>query len=81
MEIFRFFSRVRQPDETVADFIAELRRLAEDCNFANTLERMLQDRIVCSINNQKKLLAEKKLTYRRAVELAQGIEAANKHHF
>ena len=41
------------------------------------------DRIVCSINDdaiQKKLLAEEKLTYKRAVELVQGIEAANKHH-
>jgi len=52
------------------------------CNFESTLERMLWDRIVCSINDdaiQKKLLAEEKLTYKCAVELAQGIEAANKH--
>ena len=77
-------SRVRQPGETVTDFVAELRRLAEDCNFDSTLERMLQDIIVCGINDdaiQKKLLAEEKLTCKRAVELAQGTEAANKHHF
>ena len=83
VQSFRFFSRVRQPGETVTDFVAELQRLAEDCNFDSTLERMLQDRIVCGINDdaiQKKLLAEEKLTYKRAVELAQGTEAANKHH-
>jgi len=83
VQSFRFFSRVRQPGETVADFVAELRRLAEDCNFDSALERMLRDRIVCGINDdaiQKKLLAEEKLTYKRAVELAQGTEAANKHH-
>ena len=66
-----------------ADFVAELRRLAEDCNFENALERMLRDRIVCGINDdaiQKKLLGEGKLTCKRAVELAHGTEAANKHH-
>ena len=83
VQSFRFFSRVRQPGETVTDFVAELRRLAEDCNFDSTLERMLQDIIVCGINDdaiQKKLLAEEKLTYKCAVELVQGTEAANKHH-
>ena len=83
VESFRFFSRVRQPGETVADFIAKLRRLAEDCNFESTLERMLQDRIVCRINDdaiQKKLLAEEKHTYKCAMELVQGTEATNKHH-
>jgi len=41
------------------------------------------DRIFCGINNdaiQKKLLAEEKLTYKHAVELVLGTEAANKHH-
>ena len=49
VQSFRFFSRVRQHGETVADFVAELRRLAEDCNFGTALERMLRDRIVCGI--------------------------------
>ena len=40
---------------------------------------MLRDRIVCGINDdtiQKRLLAEVKLTYAKALELAQGLETA-----
>jgi len=65
VQSFQFFYRVRQPGKTVADFVAELQRLAEDCNFESALERMLWDRIVCGNNDdaiQKKLLAKEKLT-------------------
>ncbi len=78
----RFHSRVRKPGETVATFVSELRSLAEFCNFNNTLDDMLRDRIVCGINNtkiQQRLLAEKTLTLAKAIELAQGMETAAKN--
>ena len=50
-EIFKFHSRSRKPGESVATFIAELRSLAEFCNFGDTLEPMLRDRIVCGIDD------------------------------
>ena len=70
----RFFSRVRQPGETVSASVAALRRLAKDCNFGDAMEQILQDKIVFSINDeviQKKLLDEPKLTYKRVLELAE----------
>ena len=79
---FKFHSRFRKQGESVATFVAELRSLAEFCNFKDTLEDMLRDRIVCGINNgaiQKRLLAESTLTYQKALELAQGLEAAAKN--
>ncbi|XP_003369139.1 conserved hypothetical protein [Trichinella spiralis] len=36
--------RKQQPGETVAEFIADLRRLAQGCNFVD-LETMLRDRL------------------------------------
>ena len=51
VERFRFNSRVRKPGESIAAFIVELRALAEFCNFGDTLEAMLRDRIVCGIND------------------------------
>ncbi|KRX44072.1 Transposon Tf2-9 polyprotein [Trichinella murrelli] len=39
-----FYQRKQQPGETVAEFIADLRRLAQDCNFLD-LETMLRDRL------------------------------------
>ena len=60
-------------------YVSELRSLARFCKFGSSLENMLRDRIVCGINDdtiQKRLLAEAKLTYVRALELAQGVETA-----
>ena len=79
VERFRFHSRSRRQGESVATFVAELRSLAEFCNFKDTLEVMLRDRIVCGINDdamQKRLLSEPRLDYAKAVETAMNMETA-----
>ena len=76
-----FNTRIRKPGESVATFVAELRSLAEQCNFGTSLDEMLHDRIVCGINNSKirqKLLSDKKLTLTSAIETAQAMESAAK---
>ena len=79
---FKFNSRVRQPGESVATFLAELRALAKFCNYGDMLDSMLWDRMVCGINDlqiQKRLLAESDLTLKKATDLALGMEAAVKN--
>ena len=76
---FKFNSRSRQPGENVSTYLSELRSIAEVCNFGLSLDDMLRDRIICGINNdqiQHHLLSESKLTLKRALELAQGLETA-----
>ena len=76
---FRFNSRFRRPDESVSTYVAELRALAEFCNFGDSLSLMIRDRLVCGINDentQRLLLAEKELTYDKALEIARSQEAA-----
>ena len=78
---FKFNSYIRKPGESVATFVAKLRALSEDCDFGDSLEVMIRDRLVFGINDkaiQKRLLAEPKLTYKRAVELAQELESADR---
>ena len=48
---FRFNSRFRRSSESVSTYIAELRALAEFCNFEDTLNIMIHDRLVCRIND------------------------------
>ena len=58
-----------------------LRNLSEHCNFGESLEDMLRDRLVCGINNhqiQKRLLAETVLNFQKAVELALAMESASR---
>ena len=60
-------------------YVSELRALAEYCNFGETLQDMLRDRLVCGINDdriQGRLLSEPKLKYDKAVELATTLETA-----
>ena len=71
---FKFNSRSRQPGESVGTFVAELRRLSEHCQYGDTLDDMLRDRLVCGIADsrlQRRLLAEPDLTFKKALELAQ----------
>ena len=61
--------------------MAELRRLADKCQFGRHLEEALRDRLVCGLRNvatQKLLLAQEDLTLTKAYETAMGMEMAAK---
>jgi hypothetical protein len=66
----------------VNQFVAELRKLAKDCGFGNSLNTMLCDRLVVGVRDsavQKKFLSETDdLSFARALEIAQAMEGANK---
>lgn len=79
---YKFDSRNREPNESVMEYVAELRRLAQDCNYGNTLQQRLRDRIVCGINEdriQRRLLSEADLTFEKALSIAVASETANKN--
>ncbi len=80
-ERFHFHKRDQAAGESVADFDAALRKLAIHCNFADALEDTLRDRFVCGLRSdamQRRLLSEKELSYRKAMEAAQAMEAAER---
>lgn len=77
---FKFNSRIRESDETVSTYVAALRNIAEQCSFTDVSE-MLCDHLVCGINHpgiQKRLLAEKDLSFTSALDIARALEAAEK---
>lgn len=51
VERFAFHKRGQRPEETVADFVVDLHWLSEHCEFGNTLQDMLGDRLVCGIRD------------------------------
>ena len=78
-ERFRFHRRNQHPDKSVAEFVAELRRLTRGCEFKDHLDEALRDRFVCGIQNeatQKRLLSEPNLDFNKAIEIAQTMEVA-----
>lgn len=75
-ERFRFHKREQAMGETVAVYIAELRRLAIHC------DKTLKDRFVCGLKQehiQKKLLAEPNLTIEIAIQTAVAMETASRY--
>ncbi len=83
MQRYRFNSRSMKEGESVADYVAaQLRKLAEFCNYGNSLDKMLRDRLVWGVKDpsiQKKLLSEPDLTLVRAMQIAQSTETAEKN--
>ena len=77
---FNFHTRACKSGANVSTYVSELRKLSEYCDFGDTLlEDMLRDRLVCGINDkrvQRRLLAEPRLTFAKALELAQAAETA-----
>ena len=80
-ERFRFHKRNQREGETVTQYIAEVRKLAEFCSFGTNLNDSLRDRFVCGLkaeNIQKRLLSEAALTLEKALEISQAMETAAK---
>ena len=79
-ERFDFYRRDQRAGESIMDFVADLRCLTVKCEFETFLDQALRDRFVCGLRSesiQKRLLSEdSKLTFTKAVEIAQGMESA-----
>ena len=79
-ERFKFHKRTQAVGESVIDFVAELRKLSKFCKFEAHLDQALRDQFVSGLRNgsiPKHLLTEPDdLAFARAVELAEGMEAA-----
>ena len=77
-ERFRFNTRDRQSEESVANYVAEFRRLTEHCEYGTSLNEMLRDCLVCGIKHdhiQHRLLSEgAQLTLEKALQIAQSME-------
>ena len=82
MQRFKFNTCSRQQGQSVATFVAELRHLTEHCEFGDSMEDMLRDRLVCGVNDsriQRRLLSEPSLTFKKTLELARAFESAEKN--
>ena len=80
-ERYRFHDRKQESHENVRDYLANLRKLADTCDFKGFLEEALRDRFVCGLYSktiQRKLLSESELTLKKAFEIAVGMEVAER---
>ena len=81
-ERFHFNRRNQAAGESIAEYAAELRRLAVTCEFQDFLDDALRDRLVCGLRSksaQKRLLSEEKINFAQALDLAMRMESAEKN--
>ena len=81
-ERFQFNMHNRKAGETVSQYMAELHRLSQYCEYGKSLDNMLRDRLVCGINHdrmQQRLLSEgSSLSLEKAIDISLSLESAIK---
>ncbi|CAG9818604.1 unnamed protein product [Phaedon cochleariae] len=76
-----FFTRNMKADESIDEYVNELRRLSSTCEFSTLTDSLIKDRIVLGIqdrNLKDRLFRETNLTLKKAVELCKAAEQASK---
>ena len=80
---FKFHSRFRKQGESIQHYVAESRCLSEHCDFKDHLEGMIRDSLVCEVVNDERIrrrsVAESRLDFKKAFELATAMETADKN--
>ena len=79
---YRFNTRYRHVGESASTYVAELCQLSNHCDFGPSLQQMLQDRLICGIEDpkiQQRLLAEPDLSFDKAFELSLTSESADQN--
>ncbi|KAI5714843.1 hypothetical protein M8J77_010488 [Diaphorina citri] len=83
-ERYKFLSYVSQrEDQTVEQYVIELRKLAENCEYRER-DNMIRDKFVMGIRNDKlrcRLLDEDKLTLPQAISIAKKFHTVKKQSF
>jgi hypothetical protein len=77
---FVFTREIRRKNESINEYVAQIRKLSEYCNFPD-LNDTLRDRLVCGLRveqTQKKLLSVQALTLEKAIQIPIAVETATK---
>ena len=80
-EIYNFNSRAKQDGETIDEYVAKLRTLAQTCGFCVCLhDSLIRDRMVLGVadaSTWKRLLQHSKLNLQESIEICRNFEATN----
>ena len=76
VERSKFHDRYRQPGESISDYVAVIRGIAQKCNFEEEFDKNLRDRLITGVQDvriKRSLMAQgdKLLDFKKALEIAQ----------
>ena len=76
-----FNTRNQREDETIDQYVTDLKKKAQTCEFRDLKDSLICDRIVCGIRSDKsrsRLLKEPDLTLQKAIDICRANEATTK---
>ena len=77
VERFRFNTRKQETGETIETYITELKTLASTCNFGETADSLIRDRIVCGkadTHLRERILTTQDLNLDKCVDMCRAAE-------
>ncbi|XP_061723525.1 uncharacterized protein K02A2.6-like [Cydia pomonella] len=80
-ERYKFRHRKQATNESIAEYVAILKRMSKTCEFGLWLEESLRDQLVCGLSSEmirQRLFAEENLDFAKAYSLAVSLAAAEK---
>ena len=78
-ESYKFHLRKQEQDETIEAYISSLRQFAKTCNFGTMEDRMIRDRVVVGVKEERlreKLLETQNLTLDLCLEIGRSYESS-----
>lgn len=81
LENFKFASRKQLEHEPLSDYLMDLEKLAQSCNFGDHLDKAIRNQFVFGIRNrviQSRLLEVRDLTLAKAKEIGFGMEMSHR---
>ena len=73
----KFFTRAQKADESIDQFVIELRTQASECNFENLRDSLIKDILICVIRDRdmkERLLRESDLDLAKALQMCRAAE-------
>lgn len=77
-ERHKFFTRVQRSDETIDQYVTELRTMAKNCEFGDLVDSLIRDRIICGVPDnalKERLLRTVDLTLDKALATCRAAES------
>ncbi|XP_039756922.1 uncharacterized protein LOC120632364 [Pararge aegeria] len=79
VERHRFFIRDQRDNETIEQYVFELGKLAQNCEFRDLHDELIKDRLVCGVSSaaiRERLLREDDLSLKKAMDICRAAVAS-----
>lgn len=83
VERYKFYSRSQQVGDTFDKFLAEIRILADTCNFGTLKDSMIRDRIICGVSDsglRERLLRVADLDLDKCIQVCRATEVSKEQN-